>query len=156
VPPGDSCSSRTGARWPRDSSYFLAALPWRMALREHADRVVARVEVAWTDGDLSVVKDLVHEDAVLAPWEGGPSYCGRELFLRFFRRTTNFTFERVEPGGSCQIWEHTVVFQRSISCSTRIGGAGRSVGAREVWVLARCAGLWSVVWHTTCALPSPT
>jgi hypothetical protein len=62
----------------------------------------------------------------------------------------------VEPGGSWQTWEHTTVFQRPISCSTRIVGAARSVGAREVWVLARCAGLWSVVWHTTCALASPT
>jgi hypothetical protein len=108
--------------------------------------------MAWTEGDLSVVADLVHEDAMLVPREGGPSCVGRELFLRYFRRTPNFAFVRLEPGGAWQSWGDAAVFDRPISCAV---GTARPLAAREIWVLARGDGLWSVVWHTTCERPAP-
>jgi ketosteroid isomerase-like protein len=124
-----------------------------VTLRVHPDRVVARIEMAWADGDLSVVADLVHEAAVLVPREGGPSFCGRDPFLRFFRRPPNFAFEHLEPGGSWQTWDDAAVFERPIFCSVGADDSRRRIRAREVWVLARRDGLWSVVWHTTCDLP---
>ena len=124
-----------------------------MALRAHCDRVVARIELAWADGDLSVIADMIHEAAVLVPRESGPAFCGRELFLRSFRRTPNFAFQQREPTGSWQTWDDTAVFDLMISCAVGPAQSRRSIRAREIWVLARHDSLWSVVWHATSDLP---
>jgi hypothetical protein len=117
-----------------------------MSLREHPDRVVGRIKVAWEDGDLSPVAELIHTNAALVPREGGPTFSGRDLFLSAFRRTPGFVFVREEPGaGSWQDWGDTAVFHIVIACT--VDGVARR--AREVWVVGRSEGIWSVVWHAT-------
>jgi hypothetical protein len=79
-----------------------------MPLRAHPERGVASIEMAWISGDLAAAAEMIHPDAVLVPREGGPSFVGRALFIQFFRRTPDFSFERQESGGHWQ-WPSPVV-----------------------------------------------
>ena len=127
-------------------------MPDRVTLRSHPDRVVARIEMAWSENDLASVAELVHPRAILVPRAGGPLFSGRALFTTAFRRDPDFTFEQKVSGvGTWQTWAETAVFDQPIT-----GFAGTTpIAAREVWVLAREQGLWSVVWLTTCDRPAP-
>jgi hypothetical protein len=126
-----------------------------VTLRAHPERVVARIEMAWSEGDLTSVLEMIHPNASLVPRTGGPVFAGRELFVRAFRRTPDFTFERKMPGaGSWQTWGETAVFDLPIAGFAKAEAQTTPIAAREVWVLARDQGIWSVVWLTMCDRPA--
>ena len=120
-----------------------------MTLREHPERVIARIEMAWTVNDLTAIEELIHPHAVLVA-RTGLAFSGRELFIKAFRRTPDFAFDRTEPGGSWQAWDATAVFDQPIAGFVGADRGRRRLTAREIWVLACHENIWSVVWHTTC------
>jgi hypothetical protein len=121
-----------------------------MALREHAERVVARIEMAWEEGDIAVIADMIHPHASLVPRTGGPSAQGRELFLRYFRRWPGVAFVERLRGGGWQVWEDTAVSRGRVLLRLEEPAGERVICADETWVLSRSKGLWSVVFHATC------